>query len=48
MLFFTRRDKFESPVLKIDGVDIKFCESAKYLGVIVDNKLRLKNMSIKL
>ena len=42
MLFSTRRNNPESPVLKIDGVDIEVCERAKYLGVIVVNKLRFE------
>ena len=40
MLFPTRRDKADIPVLKINDVDIVFCDNVKYLGVLVDNKLR--------
>ena len=27
------------PLLKINDVDIVFCDNVKYLGVLVDNKL---------
>ena len=42
MLFSTRRDKPGSTVLKIDDVEIKFCDNVKYLGILVDNKLRFE------
>ena len=42
MLFPTRRDKADIPVLKINDVAIVFCDNVKYLGVLVDNKLRFE------
>ena len=42
MLFSTRRDKPVSPALKIDDVEIEFCDNVKYLGILVDNKLRFE------
>ena len=41
-MFSTRRDKPDSPTLQIDGVNINFCNNVKYLGILVDNKLRFE------
>ena len=43
MLFCTKRDKPESATLQLDGVDIELCDNVKYLGVLIDNKLRFES-----
>ena len=40
MSFPTRQDIPDSPVLRNSRVSYRFCESVKYLGVLVNNKLR--------
>ena len=44
VLFSTRHDKPDSPVLQIDDINIELhvCDNVKYLGVFVDNKLRFE------
>jgi Reverse transcriptase (RNA-dependent DNA polymerase)/Endonuclease-reverse transcriptase len=39
-LFFTRRRKISPPSLKIDGQEITYKKSIRYLGVEIDDKLR--------
>jgi len=37
MLFSTKRDKPHSPCLELGGVNIDFCETVKYLGILIDH-----------
>ena len=43
MLFSTRRDKPDSEPLILNGTEISFCSSVKYLGVEVDDRLRFED-----
>ena len=43
MLFSTKRDKPHSPCLELGGVNIDFCETVKYLGILIDHKLRFES-----
>ena len=43
MFFSTKRDKPDSPTLELNDVKIEFCDNVKYLGVLIDNKLRFEN-----
>jgi hypothetical protein len=43
MLFSTKRDKPQSPALDLNGVKIDLCDNVKYLGVLIDDKLRFSN-----
>ena len=43
MLFSTRRDKPASEPLILNGTEISFCSSVKYLGVEVDDRLRFED-----
>ena len=42
MLFSTKRERPVSPSLLLNGSVISFCESTKYLGVEIDQKLRFE------
>jgi hypothetical protein len=42
MLFSTKRERPVSPSLLLNGSVISFCETAKYLGVEIDQKLRFE------
>ena len=43
MFFSTKWDKPDSPTLELNDVKLEFCDNVKYLGVLIDNKLRLEN-----
>ena len=42
MLFSTKRERHVSPSLLLNGSVISFCETSKYLGVEIDQKLRFE------
>ena len=47
VIFDFRRKKDDLVNVKINGNDVEIVSSYKYLGVVIDNRLSLSNMSLK-